>query len=220
MLLLSGSQIRMNGLFSFLAPHELVLFQFGASGALPVFAYDRWWTVVSAAWLHAGLLHIGFNMMWVRQLGPATAEVYGPGRMVIIYFVSGVAGFTLSSVAGYVLASLPSFLRGAAFTVGASAPIFGLLGALVSYGQRGGSSIVRREAWGWALPLFVFGFLMPGIDNFAHAGGFLGGYLAGRILDPLQPEKLDHIVVALVCLVLVVVSIIASIVHGSRYLAG
>ena len=47
------------------------LFLFGASGAVPVFGYGRWWTVLSAAWLHAGVLHILFNMMWVRDLAPA-----------------------------------------------------------------------------------------------------------------------------------------------------
>jgi len=220
-LLLSGGRIGMSGLFSFLSPNQLVLFQFGASGAVPVFLYHRWWTVISAAWLHAGLLHIGFNMMWVRQLGPATATVYGAGRMVIIYFVSGVCGFVLSSVAGLLLSDMPIFfLRGASFTVGASAPIFGLLGAVVYYGRQSGSSMVRREAWGYVLPLFLFGFLMPGVDNFAHAGGFAGGYLAGAVLNPLKPEKLDHVIIAGVCLLLVVVSIVVSILHGIRFLPG
>ena len=58
---------------------------FGASGAYPVFGYGRWWTILSAGWLHGGALHILFNMMWVRQIGPAVADIYGAGRMVIIY---------------------------------------------------------------------------------------------------------------------------------------
>ena len=78
--------------------------------------------------------------------------------------------------------------------------------------------MVKREAWGYVLPLFLFGFLMPGVDNFAHAGGFLGGYLAGMVFDPLKPEKLDHIIGAVVCLLLVVVSIVASILHGFQFL--
>ena len=56
--------------------------------------------MLSAGWLHGSALHILFNMMWVRQLGPATADIYGAGRMVIIYTVAGVAGFLLSSIAG------------------------------------------------------------------------------------------------------------------------
>ena len=209
-LLLSGGAIRMGGLFSMFAPSVPSLFLLGASGAVPVFGYGRWWTVLSAGWLHGGLLHILFNMLWVRQLAPATAELYGAGRLVIIYTVSGVAGFALSTFAG---AYLP-FLGGAGFTVGASAPIFGLLGALVHYGRRAGSSVVHGQAVGYAVMLFVFGLIMPGVDNFAHAGGFVGGYAASRVLDPLRPERIDHLVIALVCLALTALSIAASIVHG------
>ena len=57
----------------------------------------RWWTVLSAGWLHAGVLHILFNMMMLRQLGPPTADIYGAGRMVIIYTVGGVVGFICST---------------------------------------------------------------------------------------------------------------------------
>jgi rhomboid protease GluP len=214
-LLASGSDIRMNGVFSFLAPSTLSLFLFGASGAAPVFEYGRWWTVLSAGWLHSGILHILFNMMWVRQLGPACADLYGAGRMVIIYIVAGVVGFALSSTAGLLMGGMPIFfLRGASFTVGASAPIFGLLGALVFYGRRSGSSIVHREALGYALMIGLFGLIMPGVDNYAHLGGFVGGWVMARILDPLKPERLDHLLIAVVLLIATVVSIAISIVHG------
>jgi rhomboid protease GluP len=212
-LLASGPNIGMNGLFGLLSPSRMSLFLFGASGAVPVFVYGRWWTLLSAAWLHGGLLHILFNMLWVRQLGPATAELYGASRMVIIYTVAGVCGFALTSVMGYVLPGVP-LLGGAGFTIGASAPIFGLLGALVHYGHRSGSSLVRREAVGYALVLFVFGLLMPGVDNYAHAGGFAGGYLMGMVLDPLKPERLDHLLVALTCIALTFLSILVSLVKG------
>ena len=208
-----GEGIGTQSLFSLLGPGGGTLAIFGASGAIPVFVYDRWWTVLSAGWLHAGLLHIFFNMMWVRQLGPATADMYGAGRMVIIYTLAGVVGFTLSSVAGVVMPRIP-IIGGAGFTIGASAPIFGLLGALVYYGRRGGSNLVRTEAMGYAVALFVFGLIMPGIDNYAHGGGFLGGYLAGMWLDPLKPERIDHLVGAVVCLVLTVAAIAASVIFA------
>lgn len=211
-LLASGAEIQMGGLFSMLSPSTTMLFLFGASGAVPVFGYGRWWTVLSAGWLHGGLLHILFNVLWIRQLGPAAADLFGTSRMVIIYTVSGIAGFTLTSVAGAQLAFLP-FLKGAGITIGASAPIFGLLGALVYYGRRG-SSLVRREAMGYAVTLFVFGLVMPGIDNYAHAGGFAGGYLAASLLNPFGPERVEHVIAALACVVLTAASIVASIVHG------
>jgi rhomboid protease GluP len=171
--------------------------------------------VLSASWLNGGLLHIFFNMYWVRQLGPAVSDLYGPGRLVIIYTVAGVVGFTLTSLAGAYLQFMPlAILRGAPLTVGASASIFGLLGALVYYGRRTGSSQTYTQALQYAVIMFVFGLIMPGIDNYAHAGGFIGGYAASRLLDPLAPERINHMVWALVCIVLSVLSIVVSVVHG------
>ena len=209
-MLLSGTTMRLGGgLFGFLAPDSGMLFLLGASGGIPVFGYNRWWTVLSAGWLHGSLLHIVFNMMWVRDLGPAVADMFGPGRMVIIYTIAGVSGFLLSSFAYAFLPHLP-FLSGAGFTVGASASVFGFLGALVYYGRRTGSSLTRSEAIRYALILGFFGFVMRGVDNFAHAGGFFGGYLAARYLDPLKPERIDHIIMALVCLGATLAAIAAS----------
>jgi rhomboid protease GluP len=210
--IISGANLG-GSLFDLLPVGQNTLVLFGASGYLPIFALGRWWTVLSAGWLHASLLHIVFNMMWIRQLAPAVGDLYGPGRMVIIYTVAGVTGFALTSLVGPVLGFLP-FLHGAPITVGASAPIFGLLGALVHYGRRSGSSAVSSQAVYYSVILFVFGFVVTGVDNYAHAGGFLGGYLASRLLDPLKPERIDHMAVALGCLVLTMLSIVVSVLHG------
>ena len=204
----------MSGLFSLLAPSLRSQFLFGASGAIPVFGAGRWWTVLSAAWLHGGLLHIAFNMMWVRDLAPGTARLYGPGRTVIIYTIAAITGFAASSFAGAFLPFLPRFLSGAGFTVGASAPIFGLIGALLYYGRRGGSSYVGQRAKSLALMMLLFGFMLPGIDNWAHLGGFAGGWLAARWLDPLKPERADHVLVAIGCLALSLLSVGYSVVSG------
>ena len=209
-LLVDPSAIGARGLLGLLSPGTESLLRFGASGAIPVFGLDRWWTVLSATWLHGSLLHILFNMLWVRQLGPATARLYGPARMVLIYVAGGVAGFLLSSTVGAFLPWLPGFLRGASVTIGASAAIFGLLGALVCYGRRGASG-VGQQAWSWALVLFLFGFMMPGIDNFAHLGGFLGGYLMASWLNPLKPETQEHLIGALVVLAASALAVLASV---------
>jgi rhomboid protease GluP len=204
-----GQNIMGNGNpMSMLSPSEAITRLFGASGASPVFQFGMWWTVLSAGWLHASALHILFNMMWVRNLGPATADIYGGSRLVIIYTAGSIAGFLLSAICGAYL-PIPRF--GALLTVGASAPIFGFLGALLYYGRRSGSSLVHAEAKGYAVTLFVFGLIVPGVDNAAHAGGFIGGYLAGMILDPLKPERVNHMVIALVALLLTALSIVASI---------
>jgi len=55
---------------------------------------------------------------------------------------------------------------------------------------------------------------MPGVDNYAHAGGFLGGYAASALMNPLSRERGDHLVIAFLCLVATVLSIIVSIVAG------
>jgi rhomboid protease GluP len=210
-LLVSGGQISGAGL-SMLSPSSSVLLLFGASGALPVFAAGRWWTVLSAGWLHAGLLHIGMNMYWVWQMGPAITELFGPARTVIIYIVGGVTGFALSSFAGAYLPDLP-FLRAAGLTVGASAPVFGLIGALYHYGRTMSSS-VKQVAVSIIIQAAIFGFLVPGIDNYAHLGGFAGGYLMSSLLNPMTHERGDHMLIAVGLLAATALSIVVSVVTG------
>lgn len=212
-LVFSQGSIGTRGAFTLLSPSTQALFLFGASGAFPVFEFGRWWTVLSAGWLHGGLIHIFFNMWAMRALAPPAADLYGPGRMVIIYTVAGVAGFTLSSVAGAYIPPL-LILRGGQFTVGASASIAGLIGAILAYGHRSGSGQARSYAMQYVVMLVIMGFLFPGLDNYAHAGGFGGGYVMARFLDPLKAERIDHLAIAVACLALSLLSIAASVLHG------
>jgi rhomboid protease GluP len=203
-----------NGTSIGLTPSSGALMILGASGAVPVFQYGWWWTVLTAGWLHGGLLHIFFNVLWIRQLGPDIANAYGAGRMVIIYTVAGITGFALSSVMG--LLPIPFF--GAPLTVGASASIFGFLGAMVHYGRRTGSSHARQMGLQYALFMGIMGFVFSGVDNAAHLGGFAGGYLASLLLDPLKKERVDHILIALGCLALTLVAILATVLHALPYI--
>jgi rhomboid protease GluP len=214
--LASGGGLGGGNFMSALSPANSVLFVFGASGALPVFAYGRWWTVLSAGWLHAGLLHVAMNMYWVWQMGPAITELFGPARTVIIYTIGGIVGFGLSSFAGAFLPRLP-LLGGGSFTVGASAPVFGLIGALYHYGRMG-SSIVKQTAISIMVQAALFGLLVPGIDNYAHIGGFVGGYLASAFLNPMTRERGDHMIIALVCLAASALAIVVSVVSGLGFL--
>jgi len=220
-LLIDPSGIQRGGLLSFMSPSTRALFLFGASGQIPVFELGRWWTLLSAGWLHGGILHLLFNMSVVRSFAPATADLYGPGRMVILYTVSSITGFFFSSATYELLPWIPLGrllgilgLGGAHLTLGASAPIFGLLGALLYYGKRTGSRVIREQMVGYAIMFALFGLVVPGIDNQAHLGGFVGGYLTARILDPLKPERGDHLFVAVICLVATALSIVASVVAG------
>ncbi|MGE3707634.1 MAG: rhomboid family intramembrane serine protease [Vicinamibacterales bacterium] len=209
-LLVSGSGVTLigNGL-NILAPSGEALYRFGSSGAYPFFVGGAWWTVLSATWLHGNLLHILFNMMWVRDLGPQVTSLLGPARTTIIYVVSGACGFLLSSFMAAYGPPIP-FFSGARFVVGASASIFGLLGALVHYGRVSGSRYIHGEALRYAIILFVFGLIMSGVDNTAHAGGFIGGYLTSMVFNPLTRERGDHIAIALALLVATLLAIGAS----------
>lgn len=203
----TGLQIAGRGMMSFLAPSDQALTIFGMSGAIPVFALGWWWTLLTASWLHGNLLHILFNMMWVRDLGTNMVEFFGPARTIIIYTVSGVAGFLLSSLAG------------TPYTVGASAAIFGLLGAIVHYGRSGaGSSFVTSIAMRYAIILFLFGFIMPGVDNYAHAGGFVGGYLMSMFLKPNRRERGDHLIGAAVCVGATLIALVYNVVNSLSFI--
>jgi len=224
-LLASGGQIGMNGLFGFLSPSFEAMFLFGATGPGLVVEQEtgqlwRWWTILSASWLHGSAIHILFNMMSVRQLAPAVADLYGPGRMVIIYTAGGVAGFGLSVFWGLFLPAIPLLGSGRGITIGASACITGLLGAIYYYGHRSGSSMARSYATQSIIFVLIQGIFLGGIiNNFAHGGGFIGGYIAARLLDPLKPERVDHIVIALACLGASLLAVIASVLHGLQYFA-
>jgi rhomboid protease GluP len=213
----SGGEFGSGNILSILSPITGVLLLFGASGSIPVFRLGRWWTVLSAGWLHAGLLHVAMNMYWVWQMGPGITELFGPARTVIIYTAGGIAGFTLSSLAGQYFPNLP-FLRAAGLTIGASAPVFGLIGALYHYG-RTTSSAVKQMAVSIMIQAAIFGLLIPGIDNFAHLGGFFGGYLTSAFLNPMTRERGDHMIIAVLCLAATALSIVVSIVTALPLLA-
>ena len=201
-----------------LSPSSRALFLFGASGSLPVFAGGRWWTILSAGWLHGGaaahlLQHDGAASARAGHRGSVRAWPHGHhlhrerrGRLRVS-----------ARSREPIIPPLP-FLAGGQFTVGASASIAGLIGAVLAYGQRSGSTLARSYATQYAVMLVIIGVLMPGIDNYAHMGGFGGGYLVARFLDPLKPERIDHVAIALLCLGVSLVSVIVSVVHGVQFL--
>jgi rhomboid protease GluP len=221
-LLFDVKGIRSSGLMSLLAPSTTAAFVFGDSGAIPVFFFGRWWTVLSAAFLHGGLLHIAFNLYYLRSILPATEELFGVGRTIIIYTFSSITGFGLTSVISFfvlrgVLPAIPHLL-GAPFTLGASASLCGLLGALWINSRVTGRAWMSRQLGQSILFILVIGFLVPGIDNLAHIGGFLGGALTAKLLRPLHEENIYHLVGGLLCLLAFVASIAASIFFGLEHL--
>jgi rhomboid protease GluP len=200
------------GIFDITSPTAIGNFIFGSSGYPPVILYGRWWTLLTATWLHANVIHIALNMMSVRNVAPIVAEFYGASRMIIIYVISGVVGFAASTFGGGYI-HLP-LIGGGGYTVGASAAIAGLIGAVFFYGHRTGSSGIAEQAKMWIMMFIVMGFLFQGIDNWAHLGGLAGGYACAKFLDPLHPERLDHFLVALGLLLVSAIAIVVSVIHG------
>lgn len=193
-LLLSVKVDQVHGL---LTPGQNSLLLLGASGTFPIDMYGRYWTLVSANYLHGGILHLLFNLMAFRQLAPWVVQEYGNSRMLSIYTLGGVAGYGVS------------YLAGVPFTVGASAALCSLIGALLFYGKsRGGSygGMVYREIGGWAISIFAFGLLVPGINNWAHGGGALAGVLLGALFgynEKRAQGTFDHLL-ALLCALLTI----------------
>ena len=215
-LMLSVGAIEMRGLLGFLSPDGRILYRLGAAGGIPVFGVGKWYAVLSAGWLHGGLLHIFFNMYWLWNLFPPVSEMFGVSRALVIYQVSAVTGFGLSSFMGASGIAIP-FLGGApGITVGASASLCGLIGALLYFGRRT-SSDFARQIWRYVIFIGIFGALVPGIDNAAHLGGFLGGYFVASRFGAFSPERGKHGLWALGLLAASALAILLSVVGVSPF---
>ena len=156
-----------------LAPDGAILGILGTTGSGVVGWGHGWWTLVAANYLHGSLVHIGFNLLVFWQLCPLMIREYGISRTFIIYTLSGVVGFLISVAAGVYA------------TIGASAAVCGLMGALIYFGKsRGGiyGQEIFRQIGGWAIGIFMFGFLISNINNWGHAGGLAGGAAMGYLL--------------------------------------
>ncbi len=196
--------------FALLSPANKSLLLLGATGTIPIDQLHRWWTLVAANYLHGGILHILFNMVAFRQLALFNAREYGVARMFIIYTVTGIAGF------------LASYLVGITFTIGASAAVCGLMGSALYYGKsRGGAygQMIYKQIGGWAVFLFIFGFLMPGINNWGHGGGLVAGVVLGYVLGYREktPERLWHKTGAAICLLLTALVLIWAVIVACYY---
>jgi len=193
-----AGMFQMRDPLSFLGPSGNSVLILGATGTYPL-QLGRWWTLITAIYLHGSILHIIFNLLWIRQIGPMVEDLFGTSRLIIIFTVSGILGFILST------------MQGTPLTIGASGSIFGLLGALIYYGRaRGGMfrAVIYPQIMTWAVVLFIYGFLAPRVDNFAHLGGFIGGYLAANLFgyEERKPENLTHKTLAALSIVLTIVA--------------
>lgn len=175
------SGFQSQGLFNLGGINGNILQRLGAS--LPL-GYDlaQPWRFVMAVFLHASILHIGFNMWVLMDIGPVVEELFGSARYLFIYVATGVGGYLLSSLFGH-------------FSIGGSGALLGLIGVLlaVTIGRRtAGMQMLRGQLIRWLIYIAIWGLLFPGIDNLAHLGGFLCGFGLGKVLadrPPGSPEE-------------------------------
>lgn len=146
----------------------------------------QWWRLASAMFLHFGALHLILNMWALWDAGQLVERMYGHVRFTSIYLVSGLFGNLVSLV----------FQGNSAVSGGASGAIFGIYGALLIYLWFNRLEISLREfrwlfggATAFSLATIVFGFIVPGIDNSAHVGGFTAGILTSIFL--LKPINIS-----------------------------
>ncbi len=190
------------------------LYQFGGKVG-PQFLEGQWWRFVTAGFLHGGLFHILMNSWVLFDLGAQTEESFGTSRYLVIYFFSTITGF------------YGSYLWSPGVSIGSSAGIFGLIGAMVALGVRDRSNYgraVRNHYLQWGIYALLLSALFSSTDNAAHVGGFAGGFviafLAGTPRLVIGPTERTWNVLAGVAVALTAVSfafMFRSIMAGNQF---
>lgn len=168
----------------------------------PAIIAGEWWRIISSMFLHVGFLHLFMNMLALYYLGIAVERIYGSFRFLLIYLFAGIGG------------GLASFAFTANVAAGASGAIFGLFGALLFFG------IVHKRIFLQTIGInlfvivginLVFGFVVPQIDNGAHVGGLIAGFLVSVALHlPNNRYSLTQ----LISLVAYIVMMLSMITYG------
>lgn len=179
LLAVGGGEGGSGGLGGILAPSGKSLFLLGAKFG-PAIEAGQVWRLVTANYLHGGIIHLLFNSIALMNLGPLIESAFGWRKSFLIYAATGVAAFAVSS-----------FWSPQSLSIGASGSIFGLLGFAIVFGRyRAGPSAkaISDQLLRW-LMFMVFLFILPTrIDHAAHIGGLLLGGLLGLVVVPGEPK--------------------------------
>jgi rhomboid protease GluP len=165
-----------------------VLVNLGANYAPRVTVLGEYWRLFTANFLHIGLMHLAFNLYALYIVGTEVEMFYGPWRFLVIYLLTGLSG----AIASY------AFTYG--LSAGASTAIFGLIGTLVAFFVRnrdvfGEMSRSRLSNLMIVIAINVFyGMSVGTIDNWGHAGGFIGGVILGWLLCPFYQVEGQRVV--------------------------
>ncbi|OEH92900.1 rhomboid family intramembrane serine protease [Bacillus solimangrovi] len=165
-----------------------VLIQYGAKYN-PSILDGEWWRLITPVFLHIGFLHLFMNTLALYYLGTAVERIYGSVRFTLIYLTAGFAG------------AVVSFALHAQLSAGASGAIFGLFGSLLYFGVLRPQLFFRTMGMNVIVVLainLVFGFVVPVVDNSAHIGGLVGGFLASAIVQMPQVRKVARSTLVLI----------------------
>ena len=165
-----------------------ILYKLGALVSIDhINSYIEVYRLITSAFLHAGLLHLIFNMYALYIIGPQLESFFGRTKYLIIYLVSAIMGNLLSLL----------FLSDTYVSVGASGAIFGLFGSLLYFGYHYRvylSGVIKSQIIPLILVNLFIGFVGSGINNFAHIGGLIGGVLISAAVGvKYKSHKVDQI---------------------------
>jgi rhomboid protease GluP len=185
---------------------QAVLVKFGALYE-PAVLDGEIWRMVSAAFLHIGIIHLAINMYTLYQLGNFVESFFGRGKFIATYVLTAIVASTVSLI----------FSGG--ISAGASGALFGLTGLLLG-------NAWAKKTYSFDLPIdekqlipfvaynLIYGFIIPGIDNFAHIGGLLGGLALGFVFDPknsFDPSRWKQIVPKVLAWISVIILAVSAV---------
>jgi len=155
----------------------------------------EWWRMLTSTFLHGGIIHIGFNMYFLTQLGPAAEKEFGGWGFLIIYILGGIAG-----------SAVEWWLNEA--SLGASGSVLAVIGAIAGLGmlrmrkngfpwERSWDNPLTKEMLKILLIVTVFGIFIGGVAHGAHIGGFVAGAILLFVVEKLSHRKWRKILVGL-----------------------
>ncbi len=169
---------------SFTAPTPLDVARWGGDFGPLTFGAHQWWRLLTSCFLHFGIIHIGFNMYVLYQIGPFIELAFGRARYLLIYFFAGLGG-SLVSV----------WVHPLAIGAGASGAIFGLYGAVFGFLLRKRRTLdpavtqsIAKSAGIFVLYNVVYGSVTRTTDLSAHLGGLVIGFVVGSLL--IRPRSI------------------------------
>jgi membrane associated rhomboid family serine protease len=187
-LLMYGVQVALSGDFiSGAPPREIDPLFFLKLGAVhPFVPTDQYWRLFTYTLLHGGVMHIGFNLMALYQIGPLIEKSFGPARVLFFWVVSGALAV-----------SLPALIQGGMRpTIGASGSVFGLIGVAMAYGHRIKTAhglFIRNKMIEWTIICTLFGMMMGGVAHSAHFGGLIAGIGLSYLCPPPNTPSLKRL---------------------------